>query len=178
MPDNPSAHVTASSAQVTVPLREIKVVSGTQEERAAKWILDPLAKMADHEAFPSMMISIILIEKWLRRCKGHRGLFSNTSIGVTVLAAEFAIAPDEAFWFWQDWRNGLLHQCMPKLKWCSGYEISGSGPALAFTGKRLFLNPWAFRAKVIALVNAEANFWNDPEYALPDIFEVNPIVAP
>jgi hypothetical protein len=148
-----------------------KPINPQRQDRAKMWILDPLSDFADHEAFPAMIVSIILFEKYARVHKGHHGGFTVNSKGIAILAATFGLTNQEAFWFWGDWRNGLLHRCMPRLKYCPDYMITGQGAGVRFDNGKLFVNPWEFRSEILKLVNSEPKFWTDPQYALPEEYE-------
>lgn len=118
-----------------------------------------------------MIISIILFEKLAKNCRGHAGDYNHGSVGIRLLSSTFNITQDEACWFWGDWRNGLLHRCMPSVIKCTGYRIKATGDALKFEGRFLRLNPWRFRDDILKLVSAEQGFWADAAHDLPDEYE-------
>ena len=149
-------------------------VQTTLREQTTKWFLDPLSKLTSDEAFIAMIISIVLLEKWLRVSREHgEETFSETSKAIRDFAGVFNLQPRDAFYFWQDWRNGLLHRGMPKFDWIDGYFMSSKYPeAVAVENKVVRVNPWLFRDKVLELVRTDRKMWSDPMCPLAKVIRV------
>ncbi len=144
------------------------------KDQLIKWFFQPLGELKGHQAFVAMILSLLLVEKWLRVSMGHgEQSFSENSPPIRDFAAVFGIDPDLAYRFWSDWRNGLLHRGMPKTEQFDGYMISGDyGFAVALDGKVVKVNPWRFRDRVLEIVGADRGVWKDAEAPLAKEFKL------
>jgi hypothetical protein len=143
-------------------------------DQLERWYFKPLREMKGAQAFPAMILAIILIEKWLRVSQGYGdGEFCQGSKPVRELARLLEVEPDAAYWFWQDWRNGLLHRAMPKAGHFDGYTMSADYKRIIeVDGKHIRVNPWLFRDRVLEVVSKDRDLWKDQECPLAKEFMV------
>ncbi len=153
---------------------EIVEHSTPLRDQLERWYFEPLREMRGAQAFPAMILAIILIEKWLRVSQGYGdGEFSQGSKPIRELARLLEVEPDAAYWFWQDWRNGLLHRAMPKAEHFDGYTMSGDYKRIIeVDGNHIRVNPWLFRDRVLEVVSKDRSLWKDQECPLAKEFKV------
>src|SRR5687767_6751490 len=130
--DNPATppHTAASMEVVTV-------VGGTREPESdsnsiQRWYIDPLMKMQGSTGFLVIMVLLPLYEMHLK-VNGHIGNREDFSQGhrvFKVIGKHLGISLDEAYYFWQCFRNGLLHTGIPKVSKSFPYSLREFGPPI------------------------------------------------
>lgn len=143
-------------------------------DQLRKWFFEPLSQLGGDQAFIAMILSLLLIEKWLRVSRGHgEQTFSENSPPIRDFAAAFDIDQNLAYRFWSDWRNGLLHRGMPKTEQFGGYTMSNDyGFAVVSDGNFVKVNPWRFRDRVLEIVGSDRNLWKDAQAPLAKEFRL------
>lgn len=139
--------------------------------RIDKWYFETLKKFDGHDAFISMIVSLVLYEKHLREVHTlSEESFTEGHKVFTTMSEDFRVSPLDCFRFWQDWRNGLLHRAMPKVQYYSSYTMSGDYKrALDIVDGAVILNPWRFRDRVIEIVKKNRDMWKNDDCPLAKI---------
>jgi hypothetical protein len=144
-------------------------------QRIEKWFFDPLNNLGTNGCFITMLVAIPLYEKHLRHTTGqlHGEPFAQGGPLVAAIAVDLSITESEAFDFWQVFRNGLCHHCMPKDHNSWLYEFitdhSQAEAVIASTSaycKIFRVNASAFLSIVKRKILSNPGIFLDPKYML------------
>lgn len=139
-----------------------------------KWFKEPLKTLYsdEHAGFPILMVSLPLLERYLRQSSGA---FEKTSLaGTTFYDALLQMFPSlgdktTAERFWEVYRHGLLHQATLKSK-AGLIEVSVHNqgwPAISVSttadGTRFSVSPVEFSKKVIEEIEAHFSTFEAPD---------------
>jgi hypothetical protein len=149
--------------------QEIRPSTASKKDLISRYYLIPLKEMNGDQAFIAMSICFLLYEKYLRRTgKLKRGEhFSEGSKVFNQIGSDLDTSKHFAFLIWRDWRNGLLHAGMPFTRAGLEWELDGkTDKVVAQDGKKVILNPWLFRDKIVNKVASKKEIWVDLEAPL------------
>lgn len=139
------------------------------QERVEKWYLRPLLGLTSpHDGFAILTLSFPLLERYLRSDLEltDQEKFSEGHQAFKTLAEVFSCTPKEAYLFWQNYRNGLLHRATQTDKSGMYCALTREGQSCVWSdGDQLWVNPINIRGKVIELVKS-SKLWTDPEHPI------------
>lgn len=143
------------------------------KERIEQWYLEPLERMANHDAFVCLAIVFLLYEKYLRRteqmAEGEK--FKPEHPVFDLIGSDLGVDRATAFTIWNNWRNGLLHRAMPLANEVVTWALSGkTDKPVTKIGNQLVLNPWLIRDKIVNKVRQRKNIWKDDKAPLMDVY--------
>jgi hypothetical protein len=151
------------------------------EEKIKRLFLQPFEKLnAYDDGYLILILSMALYEKWLRvktheyRIRTGKSPYSGFPKGDPAyehIAKHFSITEDEAYEFWQMFRNGLLHRALPRKTDGFSYELNTSGTPIRKEGKCFYLDILAIKKVLLPLIQ-DPCVWQDDQYALlPETYE-------
>lgn len=149
--------------------QQIRATPATRTELIDRYYLDPLRKMGGDQAFIALSLCFLLYEKFLRRTgkmkKGEK--FRETAKVFEYIGSDLGVSKRVAFLLWRDWRNGLLHSGMPLTRAGLDWELDGNLTKIVSEDrKKVTLNPWLFRDKVVTKIASKKEIWRDIEAPL------------
>jgi hypothetical protein len=147
-------------------------------EKVAMWYFKPLHDMKGHEAFICLAICFSLYEKYLRQTGAmpKEQEFSHDHKVFRLVAEQINTDPNTAYLIWNSWRNGLLHRAMPNEKDDVKWFLDGNlNVPVVIEGANITINPWRLRDRILDVVEAERDIWNDSEAPLMNVYEVTPL---
>ncbi len=145
-------------------------------DRVDMWFIKPLIRMKVEDGFVALMVCLPVIEAILRWKTGAQAdksaNFSDGSELLKELANLLDLPKADAKIFWDQFRNGLLHQGM--VKPLLPYQIDPSlpGRAVQFTKDRLVqINILTLRALVVDELNKYGTkIWRRKACPLPEVY--------
>jgi hypothetical protein len=152
-------------------------VNKSLQDKVEQWYLKPLERMSKHDAFVCLSICFLLYEKYLRATKkiGADEAFSQGHSVFKKIGKTFNMPADDAFYFWNYWRNGLLHRAMPKEGKSRTYCMTPhQEKSVVVTGDSFSLNPWLFRDEIVKLIRANRAIWKDEDFPFAREFKLAP----
>jgi len=137
-------------------------------DRVEKWYFEPLLKMKGDDCFICMASCFPLYERYLRSKKYITGDFTLNHPVFKQIKIELEIEPEPGYYFWNSWRNGLLHRGMPKSTSDYDYNLDTRVQNIfeLRAPKSLWINPWNFRNRIIEIVRKERSMWKESEFEL------------
>ncbi|HLX64481.1 MAG TPA: hypothetical protein VKX17_24620 [Planctomycetota bacterium] len=155
-------------------IRAPKLKQETTAQKIAAWYIEPLRAMnVGRQGFLILMVLFPLYEKYLRikEGMGDEGFGKGKPV-IDRIRKELEFATiDEAFGFWQDIRNGLLHRAIPKAVYYKlGLQVPG--PAIESCPGGFLINPFELRDRILSIIEADMSIWdNDSTVQLPESYE-------
>lgn len=135
-----------------------------------QFYLEPLRAMTGHNAFICLTACFPLYEKYLRKSLplGEEGHFSKGQPVFKSMGKHWGISADQAFEFWQHWRNGLQHRAMPNSgdNYRTCLKRDKHRALTVDKDGHLTLDPWLFRDKIITLLEESKKIWKDSDFPL------------
>src|SRR5689334_22587529 len=107
--------------------------------------------MSGHQGFIVLMVLLPLYEKYLRvkhnmeieeKFSKHHRIFN-------VIGRHLQVSADDAYLFWTNVRNGLLHSALPKHSNDFNYGIREDGPPLQRDANLFWINPFEMRDRIL-----------------------------
>jgi hypothetical protein len=77
------------------------------------------------------------------------------------------VAPDEAYYFWQCFRNGLLHTALPNESESFPYSLRIGGPPLERQSGLFYIDPFALRNHLLEIIKRDLKKWKSHGAHLP-----------
>jgi hypothetical protein len=173
---------TFNSTTGQVPnFNKINICPQITKSNFKKWFEDVLNKLADNPeaGLPMMMITLPLLERYLRRLCGMK--FSDT-IGPKFKSELRKIFPvldsnKRAYMFWNVFRNGLLHQAAlnPGKDWMGWIKHETAHDAIVVEKKykEFWVGPTQFAHEVIKVINGNFSVFMDSGVVGPCFPSVN-----
>ncbi len=152
------------------------VVSESFRELVEKWYVNPLKKLdTQHDGFAILTLLFPLYEKHLRFSLGDQK-FSENSPVVRQIGKDLSISTDQAYGFWQIFRNGLLHKAIPdstdqNYDWAMTQATS---KPIEIKERVLYINPILLKDKVIQLVMNKVDMWKKDDLFPKRYRQLNP----
>lgn len=157
-----------TAAESMVILNDDLIYYESVRERLEKWVFKPLSAMNGSQGFLVLMALLPLYERCLRKITGMKRSerFSENHRVYAEIASDLGITHDQAYRFWQDVRNMLMHWGGEEEEEPSHYNwgIEESGPMIQFEKDSFRLNPFALRNKLTPKILDNADGW-DREFA-------------
>ena len=173
--DSPNPPQTAATYTIT------NIVGGARDPESAstsihKWYIDHLMKMEGSTGFLVIMVLLPLYEMHLK-VNGHIGKKGDFSKGHAVfkeIGRDLGIDHDEAFYFWQCFRNGLLHTGIPNESESFPYSLRTLGPPIERKIERkkvvFYINPFALRNHLLGKIEGDLKKWKSYGVNLPETY--------
>lgn len=171
---------------VTVPLTceqtaatsTIWFVAGTRELESVstkihKWYIDPLMEMQEGpQGFLVLMVLLPLYEMHLKvnRHIGYKEDFSKGHRVFKVIGRDLGISMDEAYYFWQCFRNGLLHTASPNELESFPYSLRLTGRPIERENGVFHINPFELRNHLIGIIEGDLKKWKSYGANLPETY--------
>lgn len=118
---------------------------------------------------------MFLYEKYLRKT-GKIGDTENFSEGHKVfkqIGKDFEISEDDAYEFWNCWRNGFAHHGLPKASRKFVWGLTGDQKKIVcITGASFTVNPWLMRDKILNKIEKKKGIWDDDLAPLMQEFRI------
>jgi hypothetical protein len=147
------------------------------KERVEKWFLAPLREMSDHDGFIVLMVLFPLYEKHLRfKLKMTQDdHFSKSHPVFTVIGHDLRLSAVEAYQFWTNFRNGILHRALPKEKGGFTYAIDPNATLAVRKDENntFWVNPFALRDTLLPNIEQSIRMWREDDVLLPDVYKVS-----
>jgi hypothetical protein len=165
---------TLSTPHTAVSFEIVQDLGGQRELESApnsihRWYIEPLMKMGGDQGFLVLMVLLPLYEMRLkvnghikdgeRFTEGHR-VFS-------VIGGDLRIGKDEAYHFWQCFRNGLLHTALPKVLESFPCSLRTSGPPIELENGVFHINPFELSNHLIEIIKRDLKKWKSYGANLP-----------
>ena len=147
----------------------------SKRDRLDMWFIKPLRKMDGHQGFICLSICLFLYEKYLRKTGkiGDKELFSKGHPVFNQIGNDFKISKDDAYEFWNCWRNGFAHHGLPKTSSKFGWGLTGDQKKIVcITGASFTVNPWLMRDKILDEIEKEKSIWDDDLAPLMQEFRI------
>jgi len=141
----------------------------SNQDRLEKWFFEPLRRMDRDEGFIILMVILPLYERYLRIT--HSQLFEGDGKGnfyknhpvFKHIKQELSLKNKEnAYHFWQIFRNGLMHKAMPgmdSLKWVLGE----TGIPVKYEDGWVKVDPLALRDRILTIIKGNKKLWSHGE---------------
>ena len=84
-----------------------------------------------------------------------------------VIGKDLGISKDEAYFFWQSLRNGLLHTALPQELESFPYSLRLYGTPIEREGKLFLINPFKMRDHLLDLIEKDLKKWKSHYAHLP-----------
>jgi hypothetical protein len=173
--------VATLSSPETAVQTTVVLLGGTRELESAstsihKWYIDHLMKMEGSTGFMVIMVLLPLYEMHLR-VNGHIGKDGKFSEGHPVfkrIGNHLGISEDEAYHFWQCFRNGLLHTGIPNESESFPYSLRTSGPPIErkIESEKVvfYINPFELRNHLVSIIKGSLRKWKSYGVNLPETY--------
>jgi hypothetical protein len=173
--------VAALSNAETAASTMVVLLGGTRELESAstsihKWYIDHLMKMEGSTGFLVIMVLLPLYEMHLK-VNGHIGKDERFTEGHKVfkeIGKDLRISEDEAYHFWQCFRNGLLHTGIPNESDSFPYSLRTSGPPIErkIESKKVvfYINPFELRNHLVCIIKGRLKKWKSYGVNLPETY--------
>ena len=166
--------VKLSSEQTAVSFEIVQNLGGQRELESApnsihRWYIEPLMKMEGDQGFLVLMVLLPLYEMHLK-VNGHIGKHEDFSKGhrvFKVIGNHLKISMDEAYHFWQGFRNGLLHTALPKVLESFPCSLRTSGRPIELENGVFHINPFELRNHLIEIIKRDLKKWKSYGANLP-----------
>jgi hypothetical protein len=166
--------VTLNCEQTAVTYVVTSIVGGTRElesvlTRIRKWYIEPMMKMEGTQGFLVLMVLLPLYEMHLK-VNGHirdDEKFSKGHPVFKIMGKHFGLSMDEAYDFWQCFRNGLLHTALPKVLHSFPYSLRTEGPPFERENGVFYLNPFELRNRLLGIIEVDLKKWESHGAHLP-----------
>jgi hypothetical protein len=144
----------------------VVLLGGTREPESVsnsihRWYIEPLMKMEGSTGFLVIMVLLPLYEMHLKVNKhikeGER--FTHRHPVLKVIGRDLRISQDDAYYFWQCFRNGLLHTALPNESGSFPYTLREVGPPIERQHGVFFINPFALRNHLIEIIKRDLKKW-------------------
>lgn len=151
-------------------------------EKIRLWFEEPIETLIakdEHTGFAVLMITLPLLERYVRRKRGikpsdHLTLESGFFHEICELFDQFP-GPDAAQRFWHCYRHGLLHQATLQLE--KGATIAFVHDSISIlecsaNGLEFNVGPSSFARKVLSIIKANPEMFDDPASPNPPLSQV------
>ena len=165
--------VTLSSPHTAVETTVV-LLGGTRDlegvpTRILKWYIDPLRKMEGSQGFLVLMVLLPLYEMHLK-VNGHirdDEKFSQGHPVFKVMGRHLSLSMDEAYYFWQCFRNGLLHTALPNELESFPYSLRTDGLPIERMNEVFYINPFELRNHLLGIIVGDLKKWKSYGANLP-----------
>ncbi|HEY6401207.1 MAG TPA: hypothetical protein VI479_07345 [Blastocatellia bacterium] len=170
--------VALSCEQTAATFTVTNIVGGTRELESAstsvhKWYIDPLMKMEEGpQGFLVLMVLLPLYEMHLK-VNGHIGKDERFTQGhpvFNIMGRHLRLSSDEAYYFWQCFRNGLLHTALPNELASFPYSLRLAGPPIERENGVFYINPFELRNHLIGIIKGDLKNWKSYGANLPETY--------
>ena len=171
---HPPEHFSTGGPQWTNPA--VTSASASKKELIDVWFIDPLRRMDGHQAFVCLSNCLFLYEKYLKMTDqiGQNVKFTKGHKVFNQMGKDFGITADDAYEFWECWRNGLAHHGMPKISEKYQWGMTGEQKELVLIEGNIFtINPWLIRDKILNKIEHKKSIWDDELAPLMNIFRIS-----
>lgn len=162
---------TAVTSDVVVHIAKFDARSESVKERVEKWYLKPLRAMSGDQGFLVLMVLLPLYEKHLRVVEGMKGDFSDGNDIFKIIGTHLKLSQKDAYIFWNNVRNGLLHKALPDSKEAFEYALREQGPPIEKKGVLFLINPFALRDRLLEVIEPGLKSWKQDSAPLPKTFD-------
>ncbi len=162
---------TAVTSEVFVHITKFAERSESVQERIEKWYLKPLRAMSGDQGFLVLMVLLPLYEKHLRIVEGMKDNFSDGHKVFKKMGLHLGLKEEEAYLFWNNVRNGLLHNALPDTNESFQYALQAQGKPIEKKGNWFFINPFALRDQLLKIIEPELKSWKLDRAPLPKTFD-------
>jgi hypothetical protein len=145
--------------------------SESVSSRIERWYLKPLRAMSGDQGFLVLMVLFPLYEKHLRVVEEMKGDFSQGNRIFDKMGKHLKLPATDAYRFWNNVRNGLLHRALPDTKDSFEYAIREYGPPIEKNGNSFLINPFALRDRLLDVIEPSIKFWKSDVVSLPKTFD-------
>jgi hypothetical protein len=151
--------------------------SGEFQERAEsiatrieKWYIQPLLRMDGNQGLLVLMVLFPLYEKHLRMLYNMDDKFTSGHRIFRTIGKHLELNENDAYLFWTNMRNGLLHRAIPKTEDDFRYGIRESGKAVDLLDKCFWINPFALRDRILMEIRPHLQKWRCDDTPIPKTF--------
>lgn len=121
------------------------------------WFVDPIEKLKElpggNGGFVAMMVGLALYERLIVAKLKQKGKDATLENQNSLMAKDLGISENQVAVFWDVFRNGLLHQAMPKegkTKYVFNNSFGGHPVFKTYAeAEWICIDPWDFTSKVI-----------------------------
>jgi hypothetical protein len=166
--------IAVNCGQTAVSFEIVQLVGGKRELESVpnsilRWYIEPMMKMDGAQGFLVLMVLLPLYEKHLK-VNGHIGKDENFSEGhrvFRVIGRDLRISMDEAYYFWQCFRNGLLHTALPNELESFQYSLREEGPPIERKNGVFYINPFELRNHLLEIIMRDLKKWKSHDDRIP-----------
>ena len=145
--------------------------SESVSDRVQKWFIEPLRRMKGSEGFLILLVLFPLYEKHLRIRHKMVGDFSKGNAIFRIIGRQLALSESDAYQFWTNVRNGILHQALPKTTPSFEYGIRTNGPPVEKIDNRFWINPFSLRDNLLNEIEPDTRTWKTDDVPLAMTFD-------
>ena len=145
-----------------------ETIMGTQE-KFDKWFKIPLEKLDADGGFIILISLFPLYECYLRSKYGSEFKFSKGHPVFKTIGRDFKLKEDVAYYFWQTFRNGLLHRAIPDAE-TKKWILSRKSKAVEFKNDEFIVNPIKLRELILNILKSNLQIWKN-DIRLPYEYE-------
>jgi hypothetical protein len=131
--------------------------------------IDPMMKMEGSQGFLVLMVLLPLYEKHLK-VNGHIGddeRFTQGHRVFKVIGRDLRLSMDEAYYFWQCFRNGLLHRALPNESGSFPYSLRIGGPPIERKNGVFYIDPYELRNQLLEKIKRDLKKWKSHDARIP-----------
>lgn len=145
-----------------------------------KWYVEPINKLKElpdgSGGFVAFMVGLVFYERYIIAKLIIDGEERTEDEIKTTMMKDLKLTQHQQAIFWDMFRNGLLHQGMPKqgkTGYWFRYSFSGFPEFITQDGQNYIqINPWKFTDRVLGF------FLSNPEYLLASTSYAFPVIYP
>lgn len=156
---------------------ELSVVGEFQERtesvtaRIEKWYIQPLLRLDGDQGLLVLMALFPLYEKHLRMCFEFNDKFTEGSRIFLTIGKHLELSQSDAYVFWTNMRNGLLHRAIPKIEDNFRYGVRDTGKPVELLDKCFWINPFELRDRIIKEIRPHLQKWRYDDMPIPKTFD-------
>ncbi|MBL8873414.1 MAG: hypothetical protein JNK90_26775 [Planctomycetaceae bacterium] len=174
MTKNPPSRISPNPVTTSI---ELFGVGGFQERtesvtaRIEKWYIQPLLRMDGNQGLLVLMILFPLYEKHLRICYGLDDKFTSGHKIFRTIGKHLELSQNDAYLFWTNMRNGLLHRAIPNVEDNFRYVIRDMGKSVELLDKCFWINPFELRDRILREIRPHLQKWRCDDTPIPKTFD-------
>jgi hypothetical protein len=140
-------------------------------ERVSEWFITPL-RAIESEGFIVLMVLFPLYEKHLRVSE-HLPAgkpFSKGHPVFKIIGRDLGLSSADAYLFWTNMRNGILHQALPKQEDGFDYVLHCGSNAVEKRDQVFWIDAFALRDHLLEKIEDNLRMWKVDDVKLPLVF--------
>jgi hypothetical protein len=102
---------------------------------------------------------------------GDSDAFSEGAAIFKVIGKHLKISARDAYLFWTNFGNELLHKAVPKQSESFKYALREDGPPIEVQGELFWVNPFAVRDRLLPVIENGLRAWRHDNVGLPLVFD-------